>query len=265
MKKGLTILMILFSTYSFGQSQEDYINLDKRENIFNKTNLLPYIYGKEVKEGWTVNIDSKNNLVFTVVIDSLKAKKDELFNQALSYFTYNYVNAKNVIQTQDKEAGLIIAKGTFSERAVSREEFGMGVYSTTEYKANHIIRIDIKDTKVRIIVSVSSIEQNATIYSSLSSDLPKHVNQSRNINVIAPIKNYNDTTGLYLQYSSLNGEKISQRKYDKWVKKGRESYQKWHDMDIRIFDGICLDVLSTISSFEESLTKGNTSTENNNW
>lgn len=268
MKKVLTALFVLFFLSVSVQAEDGYINLDSREEVFDKSNLLPYLFGQQKKDGWSVLIDAKDDLVFTVVVDSLNGTKGELFNKALSYFTYNYVNGKNVLQTQDKNAGLIIAKGNYPDRLVSSEKHGGGmIWSQMEmrYVVEHIIRIDLKDNKARIIISINDFEINGSVFSSDGSN-QKMPSYKAKISEIAPIKNYNDTTGLYIQLcSSLNRDYLSQSSYERYVKKGRDFTQKTHDANIKGFDGICKDVISTILGFEESMRKGNTSTENDSW
>lgn len=257
---------------SFGQSENGYINITPREKVFDKSNLLPYLFGEKIKKGWQVKFDENDNLVFSVVVDSLKGTKDALFDQALSFFTYHYVNGKNVIQTQDKEAGLIMAKGSFPERCVRVDNvdcFGGNVQTTYNSRTNHIIRIDAKENKVRIIVTISDVEIKGTVssvsYMSPYSNRNTDIWHSRKIKDVAPLKNYNDTTGFYRQFCIAFNTKLSKKQYLKYVEKQKVEVQKGHDMDIRIFDGINTDILSIVSSFEQSLRKGNTSIEKSDW
>ena len=100
----------------------------------------------EVEKEW--KLDDNGNVSFTKVIDVHGVSKDELYARALSYFTYNYNNGDDVVQVKDKEEGLIIGKGIYGTVFVG----GFLVVST--YNAVHIIRIDIKDGKARIILSI---------------------------------------------------------------------------------------------------------------
>jgi hypothetical protein len=84
------------------------------------------------------------DIIFYTVIDGLNSPKDELFVTALSYFAINYNSANDVIQLNDKDAGLIIAKGIF--------QIESGIVNTF---CDHTIRIDVKEGRARIILTVS--------------------------------------------------------------------------------------------------------------
>jgi hypothetical protein len=83
-------------------------------------------------------------LIFTKIIDSIPGTKDEIFTKVVSYFATAYKSANDVIQQQDKDAGIIIGKGIFD------------VYKkmSASYSCFHTIRIDIKDGRARVILSV---------------------------------------------------------------------------------------------------------------
>jgi len=58
-------------------------------------------------------LDENGEIVYTeiVKVDSIKAK--DLYVRAYTWFANSFVNAKNVIQLNDKEAGRILGKGNF--------------------------------------------------------------------------------------------------------------------------------------------------------
>ena|SRR5690554_3320164 len=94
MRKLLLLLFLtFFGTLSYGQSAKE---------------MLAEIEGK-----W--ELDDNENVTVVKVIEVPELKKDEIFNRALNYFTYNYVSGKSVIQTQDKENGLIVGKGMYDK------------------------------------------------------------------------------------------------------------------------------------------------------
>jgi hypothetical protein len=96
------------------------------------------------------NLDENGNVTFTKLIDSLGLTKDEIYLRVLPYFTYNYGNGKSVIQVN--ETGLIIAKGLYSPAHVG---FNMLTYEIDTW---HIIRIDIKESKLRIMLTLTQYD-----------------------------------------------------------------------------------------------------------
>ena len=108
--------------------------------------MLAAIEGK-----WQLD-DNENVTVFKVV-EIPELTKDEIFNRVLNYFTYNYGNGKSVIQTQDKENGLIVGKGVYDNVHI-----GMSLI-TTYVDAWHILREDIKEGRARIIVSLTEYDK----------------------------------------------------------------------------------------------------------
>lgn len=131
MKKLLLgAILLLFSTLSFSQSKKE---------------MLAELNGQ-------YNLDENGNVTITKVIDLPTLKKDEIYVRALSYFSYNYSNGKSVIQVQEKETGLIIGKGLY-------ENVHVGVsLIVNEISAWHVIRLDIKDEKIRIIVTLTQYD-----------------------------------------------------------------------------------------------------------
>lgn len=131
MKKIILGALLLLSTLVFSQS---------------KSEMLAELNGQ-------YNQDENGNVTITKVIDLPGLKKDEIYVRALSYFTYNYTSGKSVIQVQEKENGLIIGKGLYENVHV-----GVGLI-VTEVSAWHVIRIDVKDEKIRIIVTLTQYDK----------------------------------------------------------------------------------------------------------
>lgn len=105
----------------------------------------------EIENKW--ELDDNNNVTFSRVIDVPNLNKDEIFNRVLSFFTYNYVSGKSVIQIQDKEAGLVVGKGVYDNVHI-----GYSIV-TTYVDAWHILRVDVKEGKARVIVSLTDYEK----------------------------------------------------------------------------------------------------------
>ena len=92
-------------------------------------------------------LDEYNQLSYSTIVDCEGLTRNEIYTRANSYFIYNYNSGKAVIQQQDKEEGILIGKG------LSKEMQG-----TSFYNLYHILRVDIKDNKARISITVNTIE-----------------------------------------------------------------------------------------------------------
>ena len=103
-------------------------------------------------------LDKNNQISFTTVVNAPKKSKDELFVTLNNWFVSSFNSGKSVIQMTDKEQGVIIAKGYLSGVG-SRTGFSKSV-SVGEYI---IIRLDIKDEKIRVITSIQEYYMDTTI------------------------------------------------------------------------------------------------------
>ena len=91
-------------------------------------------------------LDNNKQISFTTIIDAPGKTKDELYITLNNWFVSSFNSGKSVVQMTDKEQGVILAKGYLSGVG-SRFGFLKSV-SVGEYI---IIRLDIKDEKVRLI------------------------------------------------------------------------------------------------------------------
>ena len=79
--------------------------------------------------------------------------KSEIYNRALNYFVYNYNSGKSVIQTQDKNLGRVVAKGFY-------DDVHIGVSILTTYiDCFHIIRVDAREGRARVVLSLTNYEK----------------------------------------------------------------------------------------------------------
>jgi len=135
MKRLLFILVLIFSAlFAFGQSKD-------------VKSMLSEIEGQ-----W--KLDENGNITYQRIVEVADMKKDEIYNRVMSYFVYNYASGKSVIQTQDKDAGLIVVKGIYFKAYSGPVLFSMFTCSTW-----HVIRIDVKDGKARITLSLTEYDQ----------------------------------------------------------------------------------------------------------
>ena len=123
-------------------------------------NAIIEIYGSQPKTGKEYMeladklmpeypLDQNQQISFTTVIDAPNKTKDELFTMLNNWFVASFNSGKSVIQMTDKEQGVIIAKGYLSgvgDRVGFSKSVTVGEYI--------IIRLDIKDEKIRLISSI---------------------------------------------------------------------------------------------------------------
>ena len=123
-------------------------------------NAISEIYGIQPKTGQEYMaladklvteypLDQNQQISFTTVIDAPNKTKDELFTILNNWFVASFNSGKSVIQMTEKEQGVIIAKGYLSGVG-SRTGFSKSV-NVGEYI---VIRLDIKDAKIRLITSI---------------------------------------------------------------------------------------------------------------
>jgi hypothetical protein len=176
--KKLLLLFAIFSFITFttfAQNQET-------------KNMLASIEGQ-----WSV--DDHNYVTYQQVIELPKLTKDEIFKNAESYFIYNYSSGKSVIQTKDKEEGLIIAKGLYSNVLTS-----ITGLATVYFDTWHIIKVEIKDGKARITLSLTGYNEKI-----ISMGEPFYYDELPIVNYypINPDGKYKTAYGQALYYSHL--------------------------------------------------------------
>jgi len=132
MKKVLFILIMLTAiTVTQGQTRKVQLLID------------------ETKGEW--NTDENRNLSYQKVTEISGVSKEELFLRAENYFTYSYNTGKDVVLAKDKDQGLIIGKGIWTDFYVAK-------MSSMNYSASHVLRLDIKDGKVRVTLTVQNYD-----------------------------------------------------------------------------------------------------------
>lgn len=81
-------------------------------------------------------------VVYTEVIKIDDLSKSDLYKRAKKWVVLNYKSANDVIQLDDKEDGIIIAKGTFGIR-----------YYTRNPKIEHTLQIETKNGRFKYTIS----------------------------------------------------------------------------------------------------------------
>lgn len=169
----------------------------------------------------TYQLDDDFGYSYVRVFENLNATKEEIHAKALSFFPYLVVgtyDARKIIQHESVEEGVIIAKVAYNELAahVNLAHFYM-------VSATPIIRIDIKDNRARLIISL----KKWTVY---------HKNSS----------------GVFVteQQDEIPTTNVSPFKLDK--------KKKINTMYNNAFIKTHNTVMQTIDKFEKSIREGNT-------
>lgn len=105
--------------------------------------------------GTKVSLDKNNSLTYVQVIDCGEQTKEQLYVALNYWFTATFNDADAVIQLNDKEAGVIIAKGFIG--GIASHAGGMNSYVISIYP---IIRVDIKEGKIRVTYTVQNYDVN---------------------------------------------------------------------------------------------------------
>lgn len=96
-----------------------------------------------------LTLDKNNALTFTQIIEAPEKSREELYITINYWYTNTFNSGDATIEFNDKESGVIIAKGFIEE--VASHTGGMNTYTIN---ITPIIRTDIKDGKVRVIYTL---------------------------------------------------------------------------------------------------------------
>lgn len=121
-------------------------------------------------------VDDHGNLTYAEVVEDTTLTKEQLFLRARAYFVYAYASANDVIQMEDKEAGVIAGKGIYKDVYT-----GHPFMTTITCHAWHVLRIDVKDGRYRILLTLTDYDKDlydgngrftSTFHSKVSSEYP---------------------------------------------------------------------------------------------
>lgn len=100
-----------------------------------------------------LTLDKNQSLTYTQIIECENKTKDQLYVILNYWVTASFNDANSVIQLNDKELGCIIAQGYLSD--IAGHMGGMNAYDVS---VKPIIKMDIKDNKVRVTYTVQNYE-----------------------------------------------------------------------------------------------------------
>lgn len=260
--KKIKLAIVIIMAYTASISSQNDVTLNDATKVFDANNIENYVFGTDI-EDFSIKIDENKDLVFTKIVQNIKITKDEIYNRALSFYIRTYKDAKSVLQQQDKEAGIIIGKGLFSDFYISKGTFKyLGNKNTVSdyYSAYHIMRIDIKDGRARIIVTVNSYDiKPIFVTSSIVASVPnEQPTVNKRIVDCQPI----DTTSIN---DRIEWEVSKHSSYKNTYKKYYSSYMPIIlESEKSALAPLCKIVSSTIENLEKVL-KEESSNNNENW
>lgn len=138
---GVLLLTVVSMNAQFMRSEE----LEKyaKEKFGQDWGTAAANLGKELQ------LDKNNSLTYAQVIDCGEKTKEQLYILLNYWVSSSFNDANSVIQLNDKEAGTIICQGYVSNIAANLG--GMNAYNIN---IKPIIKIDIKDKKIRVTYTV---------------------------------------------------------------------------------------------------------------
>lgn len=143
MKKVFIILTSVFITCmsSFAQTEEEVAYVSSINDQYELT--------------------ESGDLQIRKTLEFKDCSKKQIFGEAYNYIIKNYKDANSVIQREDKEEGVIIAKGLFLDYVTGIKQASNWAYATSsEMSAYHILKIECKDGKARVTISADKYISN---------------------------------------------------------------------------------------------------------
>ena len=98
-------------------------------------------------------LDKHKGVSHSIVYEIPGKTKDQIYVEINNWFVHSFGSSKSVIQLNDKEAGCVIGKGYVDALGTNS-----GFFTSSEASAWVIIRVDIKDEKMRVIATIQSYE-----------------------------------------------------------------------------------------------------------
>lgn len=98
-------------------------------------------------------LDKNNSITRVTVIDSIPKTKEQIYVTVNDWFARSFNDGKSVIQLNDKDAGCIIGKGHIANMGNT-----FSFASSADISADVIIRVDMKDGRMRITTSIQKYE-----------------------------------------------------------------------------------------------------------
>jgi hypothetical protein len=140
--------------------------------------LLEKKYGKEkatdvaMEMAQTIQLTDEGELSFVKIVDIPNTNKNEIYVRVNQWFVNNFNNGDAVIQFNDKDNGTIIGRCHIPN--ISSHASMVNVYNVS---IRPIIRVDIKDNKVRFFFHIKTYDIEQTQVNWGNASLNKTYNQ----------------------------------------------------------------------------------------
>ena len=131
--KKFIIILLLVPVFALGQNKKT-------------KNLLAEIEGQ-------YSLDESGYVTYQKIIEVPETSKDVLFSRAETHVAITYNDANSVIQSKDKDTGILIGKGIYGDI------FTFPGIFTAYCSFSHNLRIDCKDNKARISISLTELKE----------------------------------------------------------------------------------------------------------
>jgi hypothetical protein len=135
-------LLLIFSTLTIGSVSAQYV-----EKGVSDDEMLSRFEGMKADF-----VENNGEWVFTKIVEVPDKAKDDIYSAVIEVLASVYHDSKEVIQSQDKEAGTIIAKGF-----VDSDFRTISWVSITRNRCWQIIKLDIRDNRFRMTLAVNSV------------------------------------------------------------------------------------------------------------
>lgn len=151
-KQAINDLLAIDSYESIDYSENKYSNiLDAIDGY--QDGIIDYLGAAIFFKDNITGIDENGNISIVNIIQCPGMSKDQIYIQANSWFVNTFNSGKSVIQLNDKEMGVILAKGYLPNIA---QQVGFAI--SYEVSADVIFRIDIKDGRTRLIMTIQNYD-----------------------------------------------------------------------------------------------------------
>lgn len=120
--------------------------------------LLPtFVYPQDEVYKKELPLNDENRIEFSEVVQFEGMTKDQIYAKAMAWFAESYRSANDVIQMDDKEAGVMIGKG------LVRYNIDLGMDGALPFSLRHVIKIEVREGRAKITMNNLLIRLNMKI------------------------------------------------------------------------------------------------------